>query len=204
MLIKASHIRNLTDARYFAAREVDFLGFCLQEGHPDYLDPMYMKAMREWVQGPKIVGEFPSAEAAYVMEAARFLELDAVETAAEVAFPDAGFEAEKTIIRHFNVGKTDENALFERVLNLVLPENHLLLLNFEHSDWHWPMLLDDPRWRECCRRQRVMLQIDAPADIYPRLYERLEPAGFSFAGGEEEKVGVKSFDELDEVLDALM
>ena len=32
MLIKASRITNLTDARYFAAKEVDFLGFNLEEG----------------------------------------------------------------------------------------------------------------------------------------------------------------------------
>ncbi len=32
----------------------------------------------------------------------------------------------------------------------------------------------------------------------------LAPAGFNFTGGEEEKTGYKSFDELDELLEALV
>ena len=79
MLIKASAITNLTDARYFAAQEVHFLGFNLEEGTPGYLDPMYMKAIREWVQGPKITGEFDRTTAAVVREAAAFYGLDTVQ-----------------------------------------------------------------------------------------------------------------------------
>ncbi len=78
MLLYASSITNLTDARYFAAREVDFLGFNFEAGTPGYLDPMYMKAMREWVEGPRIAGEFSRAAAAVVREAAEFYGLDAV------------------------------------------------------------------------------------------------------------------------------
>ena len=58
MLIKASRLTNLTDARYFAAKDVQFLGFNLEAGTPGHLDPMYMRAIREWVQGPVILGEF--------------------------------------------------------------------------------------------------------------------------------------------------
>ena len=47
MLLKATAVMNLTDARYFAAKEVDYLGFNLEEGTEGYLDPMYMKAIRE-------------------------------------------------------------------------------------------------------------------------------------------------------------
>ncbi|MBP6828235.1 MAG: N-(5'-phosphoribosyl)anthranilate isomerase, partial [Saprospiraceae bacterium] len=79
MLIKASRITNLTDARYFAAKEVDFLGFNLEEGTEDYLDPIYMKAIREWVEGPQIVGEFSAGSADVVREYASFFGLDAVQ-----------------------------------------------------------------------------------------------------------------------------
>ena len=82
MLIKASGITNLTDARYFAAKEVDFLGFNLEENTEGYLDPMHMKAIREWVQGPKVVGEFTHASTHYVREAAAFFGLDAVQVPA--------------------------------------------------------------------------------------------------------------------------
>ena len=79
MLIKASRITSLTDARYFAAKEVDYLGFNLEEGTENYLDPMHMKAIREWVEGPKILGEFATATPHFAAEAAAFFELDAVQ-----------------------------------------------------------------------------------------------------------------------------
>ncbi|MFN0036896.1 MAG: hypothetical protein ACKVUS_17710, partial [Saprospiraceae bacterium] len=82
-LFKAGRVAHLTDARYFAAKEVDFLGFNLEEGTEGYLDPMYMKAIREWVQGPKIVGEFSRSTVAVVREAAAFFGMDAVQVSAQ-------------------------------------------------------------------------------------------------------------------------
>ena len=79
MLIKASRITNLTDARYFAARDAAFLGFILEPGADGYLDPVFMQAMREWVEGPKIIGEFNEATPpVHIAEAADFYHLDGV------------------------------------------------------------------------------------------------------------------------------
>lgn len=79
MLIKASRVTNLTDARYFAARNASYIGFNLEEGTEDYLDPIYMKAIREWLEGPRMVGEFGSVSPAVAAEAASFLGLDAIQ-----------------------------------------------------------------------------------------------------------------------------
>jgi phosphoribosylanthranilate isomerase len=81
-LIKASRVAHLTDARYFAAKEVDYLGFNLEAGTEGYLDPMYMKAIREWVEGPKIVGEFSHTPIRVVLEASAFYGLDVVQVSA--------------------------------------------------------------------------------------------------------------------------
>ena len=56
--VKASQITNLTDARYFAAKEVEWLSFDFTEGSSTYIDPMKARAMFDWVEGPCIVGEF--------------------------------------------------------------------------------------------------------------------------------------------------
>ncbi|NJN34709.1 MAG: hypothetical protein HC817_11125 [Saprospiraceae bacterium] len=56
--IKANAITNLTDARYFAAKEVEWLSFNFIENAPDYIEPMRARAIFEWVEGPKILGEF--------------------------------------------------------------------------------------------------------------------------------------------------
>jgi phosphoribosylanthranilate isomerase len=58
MKIKADNITNLTDARYFAAKEVEWLTFNFTEGVTGYIDPMKARAMFEWVAVPNIVGVF--------------------------------------------------------------------------------------------------------------------------------------------------
>jgi len=53
----ASGITHLTDARYFAAWEVDFLAFPVGEGVEEAISWDYLHALREWVEGPTIVAE---------------------------------------------------------------------------------------------------------------------------------------------------
>ena len=65
--IKANSITNLTDARYFAAWEVEWLGFNLNPGESIALQQV--PAIKDWVDGVKIVGELsqPSPEEAKLL-----------------------------------------------------------------------------------------------------------------------------------------
>ncbi|MBX2890676.1 MAG: hypothetical protein KF734_07095 [Saprospiraceae bacterium] len=194
MLIKASRITNLTDARYFAAKEVDFLGFNLEEGSEGYLDPMYMKAIRQWVEGPKIVGEFSRSSMPYVREAASFFGLDAVQVTANYAAQLADLEGLAVIL------ETEANTADERFFHAASPYVSYFLVKmpsatalFERKDY----------WKKICAEYPVLLQIDAAAEQLPLILETLKPAGLSLVGGEEEKVGVKSFDEIDAIFEFL-
>ena len=77
--VKASQITNLTDARYFAAWEVEWLGFNFDKGSENYIQPQVMKAIKEWVEGPKLVGEFSFASAEDIRIAKEMLGLDMVQ-----------------------------------------------------------------------------------------------------------------------------
>ena len=77
--VKASSVTNLTDARYFAAWEVAWLGFNFDAGSDRYIQPQLMKAIREWVDGVKAVGEFNMQAPEEIRAAAELLALDAVQ-----------------------------------------------------------------------------------------------------------------------------
>ncbi len=206
MLIKASRITNLTDARYFAAKEVQFLGFNLDEGTEGYMDPMFMKAIIEWVEGPKIIGEFSVSSPEHVLEAKSFLNLHGIQV--EVRFNGRANEVteksgESTCFLLYPVGKQDALTLVEQFYSEVPKGTDYVVLDFTESGLDTRMLLKDDFWKRNIARFPTLIQIDAPADEYPLLWEGLEPVGFNFRGGDEEKVGVKSFDELDAVFDAL-
>lgn len=217
MLLKASRITNLTDARYFAAKEVDFLGFNLEEGTEGYLDPVYMKAIREWVAGPKITGEFSRSPLSHIREAAAFFGLDAVQVTADYATQLADLEGLTVILEiGENELQPDPNSRettpgFQQLLREAAPFVFCFLFKmdtrpqhpdkFQHLQSLLPAQID---WlKNICAEYPVLLQTDVAGEFLPGLLERVKPAGLSFAGGEEERVGVKSFEEIEAIFEVL-
>ncbi|MBK6933450.1 MAG: hypothetical protein IPH12_22310 [Saprospirales bacterium] len=199
MLVKASGITNLTDARYFAAREVHFLGFNLEEGTEGFIDPVFMKAIREWVEGPKIVGEFDRTPAGAVREAAEFYGLNAVQvTLAQELAPLEGLD----VILH--VPGAAAPALLRPLLQARAPWVSWFLIDFSHLDNAGAQLLAQaPVWSALFADFPALLALDAPAAALPELLTALHPAGLALRGGAEERVGVKSFEEIDAVFEEL-
>jgi len=202
-LIKASRIAHLTDARYFAAKEVDYLGFNLEEGTEGYLDPMYMKAIREWVEGPKIVGEFNRTPINVVREAAAFYGLDAVQVSAQNYGPNLSALDNLEVILELSIGP--EGLPFSKEnLQAFAAQADLFLFNFtgvgvSKSTFYGRI----EYWQELFSIRPSLLQADIFAADWPEILDRLDLAGLSIVGGEEEQVGVKSYDEIEEIFESL-
>lgn len=197
MLIYAGRIANLTDARYFAAREVRWLGFNLEPGTENYLDPIYMQSMREWVQGPEIIGEFTGGAMPVetIAEAARFFQLDGVLIGPDT--PPASLTDIPLLL------KIDENHRdFEQILR-------------ENTRFYQAIIIDLPLTDEATEARlaqliasvapatRLLLNSPAGHSDLARRIDAFQAAGLYLAGGEEERVGVKSFDELEGIFDWL-
>ncbi len=198
MLVKASRITTLTDARYFASKEVNFLGFNLEEGAEGYLDPIYMKAIREWVQGPLIVGEFSSAPAPVIQEAAAFYGLDAVQVSnAHTAKQLEGL----TVLLEIVVRPDWTEAGISTLLAQTAPAMAHYVLNLAEFQINWQKNADF--WQQICTEYSILLNIDGSADDIMAAHQVLQPAGLSFTGGDEEQVGVKSFDDLETLFETI-
>jgi len=66
--IKASNITNLTDARYFAAYMVDWMGFRFSKEAGAGLNIEDAKTIRDWIVGPEIIAEFDSFDPDFVFQ----------------------------------------------------------------------------------------------------------------------------------------
>ena len=202
-LIKASRIAHLTDARYFAAKEVDYLGFNLEEGTEGYLDPIYMKAIREWVQGPKIVGEFSHTPIDVVREAAVFFGLDTVQVSAQTYGMDlAKLEGLEVILE---IEIDGQGLPFSKTeLQDLAPFTHIFLFNFSRAIVSKSTFYAETEfWRSIFSLRPSMLQADLPASDWPEILETLGLAGLCLVGGEEEQVGIKSYDQIEEIFESL-
>jgi len=81
------------------------------------------------------------------------------------------------------------------------------ILNFSRNKLTWETIQNDPAWIEWLTETSadfpVLLDIPAPAEVLDDILTTLEPVGVQVHGGEEEAVGFKSYDELDEWMEVL-
>ena len=199
--IKASPISNLTDARYFAAREVEWLGFCLENGLPDFCPPQQVMAIKEWVEGPRIVGEFGLQNPEDIKAVVDYLDLDAVQLNQFADFSSVRQQVSVPLIQEIIIESTASLPEFS-------PEADIYLLDFTKNNISWNDLSDAAALSrqqlvDWCEEYRILLAIDIARDDLIDFLDTVTPYGLNLRGGEEEKVGFKSFEELDDILDVL-
>lgn len=206
--IKASAVNNLTDARYFAAREVEWLGFRLSGDPETAISLMAAKAIAEWVDGVKLVGEFDFATAEEIAGADEQLHFDAVQVG--MYTPAATLEKlpNLTFIKEVVVEKNSSEAEIEAHLAAYTHCCTYFLLDFTKAGVNWEELkTGNPLSLNFIKRlfskNKILLALDFQPNEAQSVIETLQPEGLSLTGGTEEKVGFKSFDELDEIFDSL-
>ncbi|MFK7948977.1 MAG: hypothetical protein AB8G11_15400 [Saprospiraceae bacterium] len=206
--VKASQVTNLTDGRYFAAWEVEWIGFNFELGTSTTVDIQKMKEIRDWLEGPKFVGEFGLTNAETIRETATFLELDFVQINHFTEVEIAKNIADIPIIKEHLILADADNSEIETVFKTFLPYVKHFLLDFTKSDIPWSAIkagtfIDFALLQKICQEYSVILSVDLTTDNLTEVMETLNPYGLNLTGGEEEKVGFKSFDDIDEIIEAL-
>ncbi len=207
--IKAGPITNLTDARYFAAREVEWIGFDFRVGSETYVAPAMMNAIREWVGGVKCIGEFELEAASQIQAAIKDLQLDAIqmgmlsplETLLALQSPVPVF---KEIVIDFD---TAPSALRAQMV-LFQPWVEAFVLDFQKNGIEWEALQQGnpfglEQLQAIANDFRVMLHINLQPKVLKNILKMLQLYGLCVKGGEEEKTGFKSFEEMDDIFDLL-
>lgn len=207
----ASGITHLTDARYFAAWEVDYLAFPLGEktdGEAISLD--MLNALREWIEGPAIVAELGDIEEGSAWATtlkAENINMALIASTAPASAPEALLAAGIRVFSHVKVAGYQST---EDVADAIReqPEAELVLLDFEQGGITWqdlaagsPFSLD--HLRELLAIRPCLLQIDTAGNDPIEIKEAYPLTGFAVRGSSEEKVGYKSFDDLDDLFEGL-
>ncbi len=207
--VKASSITNLTDARYFAAFEVEWMGFCLDPSDGSYLQPQMVQAIKEWVDGPKFCGEFGLQSAGEIATAVDLMELDAIQVA-PVADQEllAELHGKAPLIRELVIERDAAPSAIGEQMEAESALVAAFLLDFEKNGITWADLETETKlslsWlREIAQSFPILISIDLNPSQLNRLLAQVQPLGLSLRGGAEEKVGFKSFDELDELFEQL-
>ena len=206
--IKASAVNNLTDARYFAAREVEWLGFRFSGDPEAAISLMAAKAIAEWVDGVKLVGEFDFATVEEIVNADEQLHFDAVQVGMYTPAETLEKLPNLTFIKEVVVENDSSEAEIEAHLAAYASCCGYFLLDYTKAGINWdavktgkPLSLNF--LKRLISENKILLALDFQASEAQSVIETLHPEGLSLTGGTEEKVGFKSFDELDEIFDKL-
>lgn len=207
--IMAMGVGNLTDARFFASWEVDWLGFNFDPGSPQYIPPAKAAAIREWVTGPAIAGLFGLCGPEAAASARAMIDLDA---AMVNMFADphilACFPEQVPLIVEVVADTETDLAEVRAIMDRWSPYTSFFVFDFFKNDIHWDDIerghpMDTSALRQLCADYPVLLAMDFSPLAVRQIADKIWPAGFCLQGGEEEKTGFKAFDELEELLEVL-
>ena len=194
--VKAAAVANLTDARYFAALGVEYLGFALEPGGIPLAEA---NAVREWVSGPQIVAECGGLPLDVVVELCGELRPDAVEVGPFAAVGQVAAATGLPVLRAIPIDADLTPDLVDAQLTSARPA--ALVVDVTGVAGGWSGLRRNATWfswlRAVSAELPVLLEGTATAGELDAVLTELPDVGLQVRGGDEEAVGVKGFDELD-------
>ncbi|MEM9544599.1 MAG: hypothetical protein AAGA77_01430 [Bacteroidota bacterium] len=187
MRIIATDINNLTDARYFAAWGAEGMAFTIDSNASGSLSGKQLKEIVDWVEGPDTMVKIEGLE-----------------------IPDSLEEVKATIyINSIIVGPfidVDNLPAFDKVYRICTLEDgwqdqkHLVLtLPFEVGKISSEQ---KSKIKSLTSEKEVFLDANFNASDLDEI-TKLGFAGIILKGSKEEKVGYKSYDQLDEILESI-
>ena len=197
--VKISNVTNLSDARYCAGMGVDLLGFSMDVGSADYVEPGKLDEIRGWVAGVQIVGETTTTDPELIEQLLETYQPDVLQVDEAALLPYLTTFDKPIILRVDLVQLTLDqlNTLFQT--SVTGAEYVLLESNGSpHLDADLKSLL-----QRLSTRYPILLGTGVSASNIQEILMDLPVRGIALSGGDEERPGNKEFGELMDILEAL-
>ena len=201
MELFARKIENLTDARYFAAWNVDLISFEIPESDQSasYAD---INEIKDWLSGPSYVGEYSIGFSwDQIEEINHQLGLDYICVDQFFAFEQIPTSLEKPVFIQCQIDDEEQATTFlHSASSFHFPFQLILTSNIASFDTYRDIVA---KINQLNTNKKNWLDFPINKEDANKLDASHDKLGICFRGGIEEKVGVKSFDELDEIFDIL-
>ncbi len=195
-LVKVSGINNLSDARYCAGMNVEFLGFSPQIHTMNYTELSKYKEITSWLSGTKYVGELTKLPLAKNLEDYDF---DVLQIQDETLISEAK-KFGKPLFLVFEVKQVTDFDNFIEIARKYRTEIDYFLLKSTQVSCTKVI----PDLKNICAEFPIILNF---ADITPEnvdiVLAQIQPDGIGLHGGHEISPGLKDFDGLADMLEAL-
>lgn len=194
--VKISGVNNLSDARYCAGMGVQWIGFCLDPTEAAYLPPDKVTEIAGWLAGVEFIGELGNQDLpANITEyPLHYLQTDCPEKLATLQ----GYGL--PLILRLPANSTEDLQQAAQVI-----EQHETLVDFFLLEGN--LNPDSKQTQELlqklCEKFRLVLGLPFQAGTLSETLAAVRPHGIALKGGFEIKPGLKEFDPIAEILEAL-
>jgi phosphoribosylanthranilate isomerase len=195
--IKLGNITNLSDARFAAAAGIEYMGFCFDTNNINYIAPVKAKQIIDWTSGCFVVAEFGNQTIFEIVAITEMLNIDIVEINNNLLPTDLS-EIDKPIIKKIDISLynieslTIEMAAFSNKVDVF----HLFTSNDTFS-------INEVQLKEICANYKIIWGLNTSSKTIKNITETYQPFALNIVGGNEEKTGVKDFEELNNILEVL-
>ncbi len=192
-------LTNLSDARFAAAADAEFVGFSFDPISTNYVAPNAMMEMRGWLSGPKIVGNFNLIAPDDLNLEIDNYELEVVELDFSLYAGYARSVHAETILR-LKLSALDQAGLrhFDGDYLLIHADEIFSNWTLTRTNRHVLDLL-----KSACAHNRCIIDIPAEAQQLREIVQMLSPYALCLYGGQEQRPGIKEFTDMQEKLEAL-
>jgi len=204
--IKAGSIHNLSDARYFSTF-AEWIGFNFDPSTSNALSVEKAREIMGWLAGPRFVGEFGDAPAEHVQSVLAALPLDTVQLTTPTDYTTLPTQV-SSVLYHIPIDTAINESVLESIV--VSQENRVaaFVLDFYPLQTTWEKLQNnDPIpldfLADLCERFPIILSFPFTVENTLPIIEALNPLAINLVGGQEEKPGIRAFDDLDPIVELL-
>lgn len=186
-LVKAGNITNLTDARYCAGMGVEIIGFPVGKSNPFTLETSKIKEITGWVSGVKIALELldSSVDEEFIIGLIQDLKPDYI----QVSYHLKNDLKKMTKIPLLLLTTTSEALSIDK--NDILIYTGIIQNDFKNLE-------------NLCLKYKVILSgKQIKVDSVQKILTNIKPYGIELKGGTEISPGLRSFEELSEILELL-
>lgn len=195
--IKLGNITNLSDARFAAAAGATYIGFCFDPSNENYIAPIKAKEIIDWVTGSSVVAEFGKQSVEEIRDISELLNVDVIEVD-NTLLPDELLSLGKPIIKKINVNVLTKEQLQKEIeaYSTVADAFHVYA-DSEAEKYDCDQLVS------LCQSHQLIWGLQLNTRNVLNILSAFKPFGINLVGGNEEKAGMKDFDELNELFDVL-
>lgn len=195
-LIKLNSVNNLSDARYAAGMEVQWIGFQVQQGMERLVDVATYDAITSWVAGPEFIAEVIHLN----NEVFQFIESN-YQSISTIQFQtvESNFEFKNTFkyIQQIEIDSAEQIEV--EIKNKKNPSVPLLSISFKQSD-AWKSVSD--KIKSCNEQYNILWNLSIEVSDLA-LIDSLGIHQLGLSGGTETRPGWMNIDSLIDIIESL-